>query len=87
MTRTLRVSAASISSRTKSSGLSRRAVPCSSVIVSHCSPISARSTSQDPTAEVITSTKSSPSWIESMSLKIWSRPKRSTSRSNSQPAA
>jgi len=29
------------------------------------------STSQDPTAVVITSTKSSPSSIESMSLKTW----------------
>jgi hypothetical protein len=45
--------------------------PWLSVIVSHWSPINARSTSQEPTAVVISSTKSSPSWIESMSLKIW----------------
>ena len=69
MTRTLRVKAASISSRTKSTGSSRRRRPSSSVIVSHCSPISASSTSQDPTALVITSTKSSPNSIESTSLK------------------
>ena len=87
MTRTSRVSAASISSRTKSSGSSSRARPRSSVMVSHRSPIKASSTSQEPTAVVITSTKSSPSWIESMSLKIWPRPNRSTSRSNSGMAA
>jgi hypothetical protein len=78
--------AASISSRTKSLGLSRRARPCSSVMVSHRSPINARSTSQEPTAVVITSTKSSPSWIESTSLKIWPRPYRSASRSKSKTA-
>src|SRR6266511_2970833 len=87
MTRTSRVKAASISSRTKSSGLSRRRRPCSSVIVSHSSPISASSTSQDPTAAVITSTKSSPNWIESTSLKTWPLPKRSASRSYSRPDA
>ena len=74
MTRTLRVKAASISSRTKSLGSSRRRRPCSSVMVSHWSPISATSTSQYPTARVITSTKSSPSSIESTSLKIWPSP-------------
>jgi len=69
ITRTLRVKAAWISSRTKSSGSSSRRRPCSSVIVNHWSPISASSTSQDPTALVITSTKSSPNWMESTSLK------------------
>jgi hypothetical protein len=38
MTRTLRVKAASISSRTKSLGSSRRRRPSASVIVSHSSP-------------------------------------------------
>ena len=69
MTRTLRVRAASISTRTKSSELSRHRRPSSPVIVSHRSPISASSTSQDPTATVITSTKLSPGSIESTSLK------------------
>jgi hypothetical protein len=71
ITRTPRVNAASISNRTKSSGLSRRRRPCSSVIVSQSTPISASSTSHDATAVVITSTKSSPGWIESTSLKTW----------------
>ena len=53
----------------KSPGLSRRRCPSWSVIVSHRLPISASSTSQDPTAVVISSTKSSPSSIESTSLK------------------
>ena len=87
MTRTRRDKAASISSRTKSSGLPRRRRPCASVIVSHSSPISAKSTSQEPTALVITSMKSSPSSIESTSLKTWRPPKCPASRSYSQPAA
>jgi hypothetical protein len=86
MTRTLRVKAASISRRTKSWGSLRRRRPRESVIVSHSRPISASSTSQAPTALVITSTKSSPNSMESTSLKTWSLPKRSASRSYNQPA-
>ncbi len=86
MTRMLRARAASISSRTKSLGSSRRRRPSSPVIVSQRSPISASSTSQRATAAVITSTKSSPSAIESTSLKTWPRPNRSASRSYSHPA-
>ena len=86
MTRTLRVKAASISTRTKSSGLSSRRRPSSSVIEIHSGPISASKTSQDATALVMTSTKSSPSSMESTSLKTWPPRKWTASRSNSQPA-
>ena len=86
MTRTFRCRAASISMRTKSLGSSSRRLPRSSARVSHLSPMSARRTSEEPTASPITSTKSSPSSIESTSLKMCSPPNRSASLSNSQPA-
>jgi hypothetical protein len=85
MTRTPRVSAVSISRRTKSSELSKRR-PYSSEMASHCSPITATKAAQEATAVVIASAKSSPGSSESTSLNTWSRPKCSTSRSNSHPA-
>ncbi|MFZ1385601.1 MAG: hypothetical protein WBH64_00340 [Propionicimonas sp.] len=80
-TRTFLLKAALTSSRTKSSGLSRRRRPLSSVIVSHCGPINASSTSQAATASVIRSTKSSPGSMSSTSLKTDAAPKRATSTS------
>jgi hypothetical protein len=59
----------------------------SSVIVSHSSPIRASNTSHELTALVTASTKSSPSSIESISLKILPSPIRVASRSYSHPAA
>ena len=85
MTRTFRLRAASISSLTKSAGSSRRRPPLVSVTVNQFSPMSARRTSHEPTALVMTSTKSSPSWIESTSLKTWP-PNLELRRSYSQPA-
>ena len=86
MTRILRLKAALISRCTKSRESSMRRLPLLSVIVSHRSPISASSTSQEPTASLITSTKLAPGSIVSTSMNTWSSPKCSASRLYSQLA-
>ena len=74
-TRMSRCKAASISRRTKSSKSSRRRRPSSSVILIQRVPITTSITSQDATARPMTSAKSSPGAMESMSLTMSSRPK------------
>jgi hypothetical protein len=82
MTRTSsRIRAVSTSIRTKSCGSSMRLAPLASVTVSHCGPMRARSTSHEPTADWIRSTKSSPGSMLSTSLKTRSAPSSATSTS------
>jgi hypothetical protein len=71
ITRMSRLSAVPISTRTKSSGLSSRRLPCSSDVTTQCRPIIAISTSQDATLSSIAFTKSVPRSMLSMSKKIW----------------
>ena len=83
ITGTWRSSAAAVSATTQSFGSSSRRKPSSACTAIHCGPITARKTSQSLTACRMTSVKSVPGSIVSMSMKT---SKRSTRRSASRPA-
>ncbi len=83
MTRFFFASANSISRRTKSCGSSSRRIPLSSTAVNQPRPMTEISTSHLATCWFITSTKSSPGAISSMSMNSWSPLKTCSSRPNS----
>ena len=83
ITGTGRCSAAAVSATTQSFGSSSRRWPSSACTAIHCGPITDKKTSQSLTACRMTSVKSVPGSMVSMSMNTWNR---STSRSASRPA-
>ena len=83
ITGTSRSSAATVSATTQSPASSSRRWPWSSFTDIHWAPITDRKTSQSSTACRITSVKSVPGSMVSMSMKTWNR---STNRSARRPA-
>jgi hypothetical protein len=83
MTGTFRSSAATVSATTQSPASSSRRWPWSSFTDIHWAPITDKKMSQSSTACRITSVKSVPGSMVSMSMKTWNR---STNRSASRPA-